>query len=202
MTLTTTNAAAQSINDGYIERLEGKIYEYHAKIDGAVGREYFPTEDALRLKKGAQVMFVNNNRDGQWVNGTVGKVNDIVEDSETGLDAIRVELSEDEVVTVLPHTWDVFRFSFDVQNKKLISETAGTFTQYPLRLAWAITIHKSQGKTFDRVIIDTGSGTFASGQLYVALSRCKTLDGIVLTRRIMPRDVITDTRVASFMKGK
>lgn len=202
ITLTTTNAAAQSINEGYLDQLKGNAYEYRAATSGEVGSEYFPTEELLRMKEGAQVMFVNNDRDGRWVNGTIGQVDSITEDVETGTDAIIVELPDGEKVAVLQNAWEVFRWTFDKDEKKLISETSGTFTQYPLRLAWAITIHKSQGKTFDRVIIDIGSGAFVSGQLYVALSRCKTLDGIVLTRQIKQKDVMMDNRVVRFMNGE
>lgn len=202
ITLTTTNAAAQSINDGYIEQLKGKVYEYRATMSGDVSSEYFPTEEILRIKEGAQVMFVNNDRDGKWVNGTIGQVTGVQEDSDTGMDAILVELPNGEEVAVLPNAWEVFRWTFDSDEKKLVSETSGTFTQYPLRLAWAITIHKSQGKTFDRVVIDMGRGAFVPGQLYVALSRCKTLSGIVLTRRINKKDVMMDRRVVAFMNGE
>ncbi len=202
ITLTTTNAAAQSINDGYIDQLQGKAEEYRASTSGDVGSEYFPTDEVLRIKVGAQVMFVNNDREGRWVNGTIGQVTGITEDIETGTDAIMVELPEGDEVAVLPNAWEVFRWTFDKDEKKLVSENSGTFTQYPLRLAWAITIHKSQGKTFDRVIIDIGTGAFVSGQLYVALSRCKTLEGIVLTRQIKQKDVMMDNRVVRFMNGE
>lgn len=202
ITLTTTNAAAQSINEGYVEQLRGKAYEYRATLSGDIGSEYFPTEELLRIKEGAQVMFVNNDRDGRWVNGTIGQVARVEEDQETGLDAIIVELSDGEEVSVLPNAWEVFRWTYDKQDKKLLSEISGMFTQYPLRLAWAITIHKSQGKTFDRVIIDMGNGAFVPGQLYVALSRCKTLDGIVLTRQVKRKDVMMDDRVVRFMNGE
>lgn len=202
ITLTTTNAAANSVNEGHLERLQGTSWNYAASISGEVTEEYFPTEKELQLKKNAQVMFVNNDRDGRWVNGTIGHVTGIKEDSDSGRDAILVELQDGEIVDVLPNTWEVFTWNYDKREKKLVTETTGMFTQYPLRLAWAITIHKSQGKTFDRAIIDIGSGTFVSGQLYVALSRCRTLKGMVLTRQVQKKDAMLDQRVVRFMNGE
>lgn len=202
ITLTTTNAAASSVNEGYIAQLRGKVWNYGATISGDISEEYFPTDRDLQIKKNAQVMFVNNDREGRWVNGSIGHVVDIEEDPDSGKDMVMVQLQNGETVPVLPNTWEVFTWKYDKAEKKLLTETTGMFTQYPLRLAWAITIHKSQGKTFDRVIIDLGSGAFVSGQLYVALSRCKTLEGIVLTRQVQKKDVMMDRRVVQFMSGQ
>ncbi|HOI43774.1 MAG TPA: WYL domain-containing protein, partial [Elusimicrobiales bacterium] len=153
-----------------------------------------PTEASLELKIGAQVMLLNNDPGGRWVNGTMGVVTAL----EPG--AVKVRLESGPVVTVGPYTWELLRYAYDERSGRLKTETAGIFMQLPLRLAWAVTIHKSQGKTFDRMVLDLAGGIFASGQLYVALSRCRTLGGIVLRHPVRPWHARTDARVAEFMK--
>jgi ATP-dependent DNA helicase PIF1 len=194
--LTTTNKLAEEINARQLARLRSPLYVLSASVKGEFREEYIPTAVDLRVKTGAQIMMVNNDSDGRWVNGSIGKIIDVVEHGKTDC-VIVVELSDGAMVEVTPYTWEIFKlFSEDGQ---LQSEVIGHFTQYPLMLAWAVTIHKSQGKTFDRVIIDIGRGAFAHGQTYVALSRCTTLDGIVLNKPILKKHIWTDYKVVKFL---
>ncbi len=197
--LTTTNAAADRINAYQLDRMEGKEFCFQARRDGTFDERSLPTKDFLRLKTGAQVMLLNNDPNGQWVNGTIGKIVSVAEDlAET--DIVQVELEEGRTVEVGPFTWEMFRFRFNEDTQQMESESVGSFMQYPLKLAWAVTIHKSQGKTFSQVVLDIGSGAFAHGQTYVALSRCTSLDGLVLRRPIAKRDVIVDPKIVDFMQ--
>ena len=116
-------------------------------------------------------------------------------------DVIIVELETGETVEVEPHTWEMFQFVLDRGTQTVDSKTTGSFTQYPFKLAWAVTIHKAQGKTFDKVYVDLSTGTFAHGQLYVALSRCRTLEGLYLKRHIQPKDIILDERIVKFLEN-
>lgn len=193
--LTTTNDLARQINSLELAKLRTGLHTFDAAIEGDFGREYLPTSIELQLKAGAQVMMLNNDAAERWVNGTIGKITDICE--KNGQYIVRVELADGDTVEISPFTWEIFRFFVDAG--RLQSEVIGKFTQYPLMLAWAVTIHKSQGKTFDKVIIDVGRGTFAHGQAYVALSRCTTLDGIVLKRPLLKKHIWTDYRVMSFL---
>ncbi|MDV2990034.1 MAG: AAA family ATPase [Dehalogenimonas sp.] len=193
--LTTTNAAAGEINQTRLNGLRSRPHRFTAEISGKFSREYYPTAVELEVKTGAQVMLLNNDVRGRWVNGSIGRVTGIAKND--GDYVIHVELSDGQGVEVTPHTWEIFRFFVD--GGQLQSEAAGSFTQYPLMLAWAVTIHKSQGKTFDRVIVDIGRGAFACGQTYVALSRCTTLEGMILKKPILKRHVMTDYRVMDFL---
>jgi len=195
--LTTTNQMAKEINENRLKTLGSELKSYEGKIEGDFSEKTLPTDEELELKAGAQVMMLNNDSQGRWVNGSVGRIEEIV--SSLDKDVIVIELSDGEIIEVTPHTWDLFHFVFDDESSKLVSESVGSFTQYPLTLAWAITIHKSQGKTFDNVIIDIGKGTFAHGQIYVALSRCTSLDGITLKRAIENKHVFMDRRVVKFV---
>ncbi len=143
-------------------------------------------------------MLLNNDSLFRWVNGSIGKIVDIIKQNGSE-DVIVVELANGEVVDVLPYRWELFNYYFDKSKNSIESEIVGSFTQYPLRLAWAVTIHKSQGKTFDNVVIDIGRGTFASGQVYVALSRCTRLDGMVIKKPIEKRHIFMDWKVVQFM---
>ena len=152
---------------------------------------------ALKLKIDAQVMFVKNDPDKRFVNGTIGKVVDLKTDSII----VKVEEKSGFIreIEVEKMSWEILKYKPSIDNpNKIETEVIGTFTQFPLKLAWAITIHKSQGKTFDKVIIDLGSGAFEHGQTYVALSRCRTLEGIVLKQKIRSRDILTDERIVQF----
>jgi ATP-dependent DNA helicase PIF1 len=196
--LTSTNDQAFRQNQEKLKRISGKAYSYLGHIDGDFDKSAFPTDQVLELKPGSQVMLLNNDPLGRWVNGSIGKVSKIVQQKGEE-DVIRVELPGHQIVPVIPHTWKIFRYGFDEKSRTIYSEPVGAFIQYPLKLAWAITIHKSQGKTFDRVVIDIGRGTFAHGQVYVALSRCTSLQGIVLRQPIRKQHILMDYRVIQFL---
>lgn len=197
ITLTTTNAKADEINASHLAALPGRVHTSHAIISGDFGREYYPTAPDLQFKIGAQIMLTNNDSQGRWVNGSIGLITAIARDEQAKA-YVEVKLDDDgSRVHVYPHAWEVFRYA--LEGGQLDAQAAGTFTQLPFRLAWAVTIHKSQGKTFDHVMIDVGSGTFAAGQMYVALSRCTTFHGMVLKTRIAQHHIRTDARIVSFL---
>jgi len=194
--LTTVNKLADEINSKELAKLDGELYTFTGKIEGEFGNQYLPTAIDLQVKVGAQIMMLNNDAESRWVNGSIGKITDIIQ-GNAGPDVVVAELADDDIVEITPHTWEIFRFFAD--GGQLQSEVIGRFKQYPLMLAWAVTIHKSQGKTFNKVIIDIGKGTFTPGQTYVALSRCTTLDGIVLKKPIMKKHIWTDYKVVKFL---
>jgi ATP-dependent exoDNAse (exonuclease V) alpha subunit len=194
--LTTTNAMARQINDSELAKLEADACTFTAEIEGKFGNEYMPTATGLQVKVGAQIMMLNNDVAGRWVNGSVGRVTAVIPGVNGTI--IEAELGEGEVVAIKPFTWKIYRFFVD--GGGLRSEAVGSFTQYPLMLAWAVTIHKSQGKTFEKVIVDMGRGAFACGQTYVALSRCTSLEGIVLKKPILKRHIITDDSIEDFLR--
>lgn len=192
VTLTTTNAVAADINEERLNELPAELKEFKGRVEGNFKTQDMPTDLTLYLKENAQVMFVKNDKDKRWVNGTVGKVVKITGEN------IEVESAGAYRHRVQPVTWEMLKYRYDEKKRKITTEITGSFTQYPLKLAWAITIHKSQGKTLDKVIINLGGGAFAHGQLYVALSRCRTLEGIVLKSRVKSSDVIVDQRIIDF----
>ncbi|MGB9153165.1 MAG: AAA family ATPase [Alphaproteobacteria bacterium] len=199
ITLTTTNQRADEINETHLAALKGKAHHVQAEVKGDFTKEYFPTATDLNFKIGAQIMMLNNDSAKQWVNGSIGVIDGIGKDEE-GAQYLRVRLQDAAgTVEVYPHTWEVYRFG--VEGETIVSEPVGTFTQYPFRLAWAITIHKSQGKTFEHVTIDIGRGTFAAGQMYVALSRCTSFQGIILNTPIGKQNIRTDYRIFEFLTG-
>ena len=197
--LTTTNDLARLINEQELKRLPGKIINSQGDVYGNFDGKSLPTSLNLDFKPGAQIMMVSNDPSGRFVNGSLGKILKTNVNGEGEDDEVVIELQNGAQILVGPNTWELFRFRYDEKHKRLESETVGSFTQYPFMLAWAVTIHKSQGKTFDRVIIDFGNGTFAHGQAYVALSRCTSLSGIVLTRKLEKRHVLLDSRVTEFL---
>lgn len=193
--LTTTNDLAKQINEKELQKLGGKIVHCKGDIKGKFERSSLPTDIELKLKIGSQIMLLNNDLGRRWVNGTIGKIIEMTKDGEP----ITIELATKKQIKVAKHTWDIYRLYYDTKTKSLDSETLGSFTQYPLRLAWAVTIHKGQGKTFDKVIIDIGKGTFTHGQTYVALSRCTSLDGIVLRKPIRKQHIFMDWKIVNFL---
>jgi len=194
--LTTTNRLAEEINGKRLAGLKSRLYTFTGSIVGDFGQEYLPTAIDLHVRVGAQVMALNNDAQGRWVNGSIGKITGITQNGK-GEDVIIADLAGGDEVEITPFTWEIFRFF--VEAGGLQSEVIGTFMQYPLMLAWAVTIHKGQGKTFDRVIIDIGRGTFAHGQMYVALSRCTTLGGIVLKKPALKKHIWTNYQVMDFL---
>lgn len=196
--LTTTNDLADSINRQKLAELKGKEYSYHGLIEGDFSIKDLPTGIEINLKIGAQVMLLNNDPMGRWINGSIGRIIGI-EKTKDEPDVIKIKLQDKEIVDVIPYTWGIYEYHYDKKNKKIISDVIGTFTQYPIKLAWAVTIHKSQGLTFEKVIIDIGRGTFSHGQLYVALSRCTSLNGIVLKKPIAKKHIFMDSRVVDFI---
>ena len=198
ITLTSTNEAADAINQEKLNRLPGEARSYQGEIEGEFDQGYLPTSQVLTLKEGAQVMLLTNDSYGRWVNGSIGRIEEIIRPEEEA-EVIMVRLSSGELVDILPHQWEIFHFEFDQKKNKIVSRVVGTFIQYPLRLSWAVTIHKSQGKTFDRVVVDIGRGAFAHGQVYVALSRCTSFKGLVLKKPIKKGHILMDYRVVRFL---
>ena len=199
VTLTTHNHRADAINKRELDALSGKVATLKAKVSKDFPENMYPAEPELALKVGAQVMFIRNDSgdERRYYNGKIGYVKHI----DSAGDSLIVEFKDDtDAVEVKREEWENIRYSYDKTQDKIEEEVLGTFAQFPLRLAWAITIHKSQGLTFDKAIIDAGA-SFAAGQVYVALSRLRALDGLVLHSRIPPHSIRTDQQVADFAKA-
>ncbi len=191
ITLCTHNSVAKQINDSHLEQIPSSAFTYEAVITGNFPESMYPQEVELVLKKGAQVMFTKNDPDRLYVNGTLGTVISI------GKEHITVRLENGGEVEVEPQPWENLKYDINEETKEIVSEIDGLFTQYPLKTAWAITIHKSQGLTFDKAVIDANN-SFSHGQVYVALSRCRTLEGLVLKRKIPSSAIINDHRVDEY----
>jgi ATP-dependent exoDNAse (exonuclease V) alpha subunit len=201
ITLATRNDIVNTINRRHLDALVGRMQTANAEINGDFGRgeAAYPADSELKLKVGAQVMFLRNDVSNfgeppRWVNGTIGTVKRITGSS------VRVEV-DGKSYDVEPAVWERYRYAYNPGSKTLSREIVAEFQQFPLRLAWAVTIHKSQGKTYERAIVDLGSGAFAPGQTYVALSRLTSLDGLYLSRPLRPSDIRVDEDVRRFMKG-
>jgi ATP-dependent DNA helicase PIF1 len=195
--LTCTNNKADQINREALQSLPAKEYSFKGRFEGQFSFENdkLPSPFDLKLKVDARVMFTKNDDQRRWVNGTIGDVHAI--DQGT----IRVQLISDNkggVYEVLPAAWERYRYSYDPQKDRIIANEIGSYTQYPLMLAWAVTIHKAQGKTLDSVLVDLGTGAFATGQVYVALSRCRSIRGIHLAHPIKKVDVKCDPVIKRF----
>ena len=192
--LVTHNYQAQRINNYELEQLPGRSYTFRATIDGKFPEYSYPTDEVLELKKGAQVMFVKNDSSGEhrYYNGMIGEVTAV---SASSIEVRAKDSGEDFLLQ--EEEWANAKYVLDEESKEIVEDIEGTFRQFPLKLAWAITIHKSQGLTFERAIIDASS-SFAHGQTYVALSRCKTLEGLVLSAPLSARAVISDREVDRF----
>ena len=195
--LVPTNFQADRINQAHLDRLPGAITTFRGLLEGDFSRRSLPTSMDLPLKPGAQIMMLVNDHHGRFVNGDMGLIEDIDDDEPE--EAVHVRLASGYSGTITPYTWEAIRFSYDQERDRIVAETLGSFTQYPLRLAWALTIHKAQGQTFDRVVVDFGRGTFAHGQAYVALSRCRSLEGLTLRTPLRLGHIIIDRRVQEFL---
>lgn len=193
ITLATRNDTVNRINATELAKLPGRALTARAEISGDFGGRAFPADETLELKVGARVMFLRNDSDQRWVNGTVGTVRKITS-------TVFIEV-DGETHEVDPAVWEKYKYSYSAATKQLTRDIVAEFTQFPLRLAWAVTIHKSQGKTYDRAIVDLGQRSFAPGQTYVALSRITDLDGLYLTRPLRPSDIIVDGNVQRFMSN-
>jgi hypothetical protein len=193
--LTTHNNLANFYNESELQKLPGQAFQYRAEVKGTFPDYSYPTAETLVLKQGAQVMFVKNDPSGEhrYYNGRIGHVKEISQSRLT----VYCEGDKD-VIEVEPLEWENTRYSLNENTREIEAEVQGTFKQMPLRLAWAITIHKSQGLTFDRAIIDANQ-SFAPGQVYVALSRCRTLEGLVLASSLQAHAIINDERVDSYI---
>lgn len=191
--LMTHNRQVDYVNETEMEKLDSKPYTFVAAVTGTFPEESYPTADSLTLKKGAQVMFIKNDSERRFINGTLGEVKSIDKNS------IAVRLAESgTVIDVEPMEWQNIRYQFDEESKEISSKQIGRFKQYPLKAAWAITVHKSQGLTFDKAIIDVHAA-FSPGQAYVALSRCRTLDGLVLSSPVSASVFMRDNAVDAYM---
>jgi hypothetical protein len=194
--LTTHNNRAEQVNSAELNALSSKVNSYSAKLEGKFPEYAFPNQEELKLKVGAQVMFIKNDSspEKRYFNGKIGKI--ILLDS----DEVVVSCPDDDFnIVTTPEIWENINYTVNPETKAITEDKIGSFTQMPLRLAWAITIHKSQGLTFEKAIIDA-QGAFAHGQTYVALSRCKTLEGLVLKNKIDSNQIINDQQVTSFTK--
>lgn len=197
LTLCSTNAAAQKINSEKLQELTNPPFFYHADIKGNFSPNIFPTEFKLELRKNAQVMMIRNDQEKRFANGTLGQIVDLSEDAI--MVSIQQESGESAIVNIPKMTWEITKYKLVAEsNGNIESEVIGSFTQYPLKLAWAVTIHKSQGQTYDRVAVDLGRGAFEHGQTYVALSRCRTLRGLFLKKPLKGRDIMVDERIVDF----
>lgn len=196
VSLVPRNASAEAINAQLLDRLPGEASVFRGMATGEFRDKDYPTAHELRLKPGAQVMLLNNEQRGRWVNGDLARVVSI------GGSGVRVEFEDGSFDDISRYTWEKVRFAFDEDTQKVEPVSAGSFTQLPLKLAWAVTIHKGQGKTYDRVSVDFGSGMFAPGQAYVALSRCRSLEGLSLTGPLRRGHIFTDPRIDEFMAGR
>jgi hypothetical protein len=197
VTLATTNASANSINAKALKELPGKVRVARAIIDGDFGGQ-LPAEEELELKPGARVMFLRNDsatEGSRWVNGSVGTVVKV-----DGAVHVALDTDPQNTVEVQPVQWEKIQYTYDPDENKVEADVMATFAQFPLRLAWAVTIHKSQGQTLDSAVLDFGRGAFANGQAYVAFSRIRTLDGVFLSRTLQPTDIQVDRRVVEFMR--
>ena len=194
ITLASLNRTADDINQKRLAEIEAEEFTYEGTVTGKFEEKRFPVDKTLKLKVGAQVMFTRNDQRKRWVNGTIGTVSKLTRDE--------IQVTTDGATYVVPNcSWESYSYEYDKEERKMKKELMGTFTQYPLRLAWAITVHKSQGMTFDKLYLDLSRGMFAAGQLYVALSRVRSLGGLFLSRCIIPQYAHTSREVLAYANG-
>ena len=194
ITLTTHNNLVTQINQEYLEKLDGALHQFSAKITGDFPKDAYPVDEVLELRVGARVMFLKNDSSGKklYYNGKSAVITGI------GSDGIKVKFNDDHSeLTVEREEWQNIKYNLNATDNKITEINTGSFSQYPFKLAWAITVHKSQGLTFDKAIVDVSS-SFTHGQAYVALSRCKSLEGLILKVPITADNIITDARVIRF----
>lgn len=194
ITIASTKSIVDAINTSKLKSIDSPEYVYKAVINGDFKESNYPTDSELHLKVGAQVMMTANDKKRRWVNGSLGTV------VELNDNYIKVKINNIEY-TIQDFLWEDYRYKYNPETKEIYKEVASNFNQYPIKLAWATTIHKSQGKTFNSVLIDLGDGTFDTGQLYVALSRCTTLDKLYLKTPVKPSDIKVNMEVVNFMKN-
>ena len=192
ISLAATNLIANTENKKRLLELPFTSFVYEAMITGDFRSDKYPTSKVLELKKHAQVIFIKNDPDRKYVNGTIAKIDFISQD------LLEIRLQDGSVHKLEKVTWENRQYEYDPIKRKIVSKTIGTFTQYPIKLAWAITVHKSQGLSFDKVVIDMGKGAFVNGQMYTALSRCRSLHGLALKQKITHADLVMDDRVSNF----
>jgi ATP-dependent DNA helicase PIF1 len=191
--LTAINDQADKINQFRLDQIHGPHYSFHATVSGEFNSKQSPATDTVLVKTGARVMLLNNDTNDRWINGTIGTL------LKVEPNCVYVKIDGGSTEKIEPVTWTNYQTVFNAENNSLESREVGSFKQIPLRLAWAITIHKSQGKTFEKVAIDLGRGAFAHGQTYVALSRCTSLSGLKLIRPLEASSIIMDKRVLDFL---
>ena len=195
ITLASLNKTADAINQKRLAEIDSEEFTYEGTVTGKFEEKRFPVDLTLKLKVGALVMFTRNDQQRRWANGTIGTVTKLTKDE------IQVTTEAGNTYVVPNCSWESFSYEYDKETRKMKKEQVGTFTQYPLRQAWAITVHKSQGMTFDKLYLDLSRGMFAAGQLYVALSRVRSLGGLFLSHRIIPQYAHTSREVLAYASG-
>ena len=194
VTLATRRDTVDSINDEHMQALKTPEFVYEGITEGDFPENSLPTARLLVLKEGAQVIFIRNDKEGRWCNGTIGKVTHLTNDR------VFVALENGDEMEVLPEIWENMQYTYNEKEKKVEEKVLGSFTQVPLKPAWALTVHKSQGLTFNHVVLDFAGGAFTGGQTYVALSRCTSLEGITLLKPLNERDIIVNMAVVDFSR--
>jgi ATP-dependent DNA helicase PIF1 len=200
ITLTATRSLSAQINTTRLEKLPGESHTHLASIWGEFSEKSYPAERILEFKVGAQIMLLNNDQGQRWANGTLARVKDVHSDKNGKVRSISIELASDGSEQVVePNQWDLLKTKYE--GGKLSYEIVGSFIQFPIQLAWSVTIHKAQGKSFDQVILDFSHRVFAPGQMYVALSRCRSLEGMKLKTPVQIEEVMVDQRVVEYMEN-
>ena len=194
MTLAARRDMVDNINESRLKAIEKPVFTFIGEIKGDFPENSLPTDLELSLKEGAQVVFIKNSPDKFWVNGTIGTVTSLTQD------LLEVRLENGEVHEVEPEKWSNIKYTFNPKTNKIDETELGSFVQYPVKLAWALTIHKSQGLTFNNVIIDIGRGAFTGGQTYVALSRCRSFEGLTLRSTVADRDIFVNPAIINFSR--
>jgi ATP-dependent exoDNAse (exonuclease V) alpha subunit len=196
--LASKNDTVTNINSFCLQQLKSEKHTFQATITGILNPSKFPTEEILELKVGARIVLLQNDKERRWNNGTLATIVSLSSQHEE-----KITVRVDETDHVLEKTtWEEIKYEYDPVQKEVQEQVVSSFTQFPVRLAWALTIHKSQGQTYERVILDLTSSMFAPGQLYVALSRCTSLEGLFLKAPIREKDVIVDEKIREFMSER